>query len=69
VRCRYLAVASKGSYGYVLSRSDVLSDTSLPSVPLVFFTFMMLLVPVTNWEPHGVTLAGHCYVTRHGMKV
>jgi len=23
--------------------------------------------PVTNWEPHGVTLAG--YAVRHGMKV
>jgi hypothetical protein len=47
-------------------------DTSPPSVPLVslvFFTFMMLLDPVINWEPHGVTLAGYCYATRHGMKV
>jgi len=25
--------------------------------------------PVTNWEPHCVTLAGYCYVVRHGMKV
>jgi hypothetical protein len=25
--------------------------------------------PVTNWEPHCVTLAGHCYAVRHGMKV
>jgi len=25
--------------------------------------------PVTNWEPHGVTLAGYCYAVRHGMKV
>ena len=23
--------------------------------------------PVTNWEPHGVTLAGYSYVVRHGM--
>jgi hypothetical protein len=30
---------------------------------------MMLLAPVTNWEPHGVTLAGYCYTIRHGMKV
>jgi hypothetical protein len=30
---------------------------------------MMLLAPVTNWEPHGVTLAGYCYVMRYGMKV
>jgi hypothetical protein len=30
---------------------------------------MTLLTPVTNWEPHGVTLAGYCYATRHGMKV
>jgi hypothetical protein len=44
-------------------------DTSPPSAPLAFFTFMMLLAPVTNWEPHGVTLAGHCYAMRHGVKV
>jgi len=25
--------------------------------------------PVTNWEPHGVTLAGFCYAVRHGLKV
>ena len=25
--------------------------------------------PVTNWQPHGVTLAGYCYAVRHGMKV
>ena len=24
---------------------------------------------VTNWEPQCVTLAGHCYAVRHGMKV
>jgi hypothetical protein len=30
---------------------------------------MMLLAPVTNWELHCVTLAGYCYVMRHGMKV
>ena len=24
--------------------------------------------PVTNWEPHGLTLAGYCYAVRHGMK-
>ena len=24
--------------------------------------------PVTNWEPHCVTLAGYCYAVRHGMK-
>ena len=24
---------------------------------------------VTNWEPHGVTLAGYCYAVRHGLKV
>jgi hypothetical protein len=44
-------------------------DTSPPSAPLVFVTFMMLLAPVTNWEPHGVTLAGYCYAMRDGMKV
>jgi hypothetical protein len=44
-------------------------DTSPPSAPLVFFTFMMLLAPVTKWEPHGVRLAGYRYAIRHGMKV
>jgi hypothetical protein len=29
----------------------------------------MLLAPVTNWEPPGVTFAGYCYAMRHGMKV
>jgi hypothetical protein len=47
---------------------DVQRDTSQQSDPLAFFTFMMLPAQVTNWEPHGVTLAGCCYVTRHGMK-
>jgi hypothetical protein len=23
----------------------------------------------TNWEPHGVTLAGYCYAKRHVLKV
>jgi hypothetical protein len=27
------------------------------------------LVSVTNWEPHGVTLAEYCYAIRHVMKV
>jgi hypothetical protein len=44
-------------------------DTSPPSAPLAFFTFMMLLAPVSNWEPHGVTLTGYCYAMRHRMKV
>jgi hypothetical protein len=44
-------------------------DTSPLSAPLAFFTFMMLLASVTNWEPPGVTLAGYCYAMRHGMKV
>jgi hypothetical protein len=43
-------------------------DTSPPSATLAFFTFMMLLAAVTNWEPHGVTLAGYCYAMRRGMK-
>jgi hypothetical protein len=30
---------------------------------------MMLLAPVTNWEPHSVTLAGYCYGLWHGMTV
>jgi hypothetical protein len=25
--------------------------------------------PVTNWESHGVTLAGYCYAVGHEMKV
>jgi hypothetical protein len=25
--------------------------------------------PITNWEPHCVTLAGYCYAMRHVMKV
>jgi hypothetical protein len=44
-------------------------DTSPPSAPLAFFTLMMLLAPVTNWETRGVTFAGYCYAMRHGMKV
>jgi hypothetical protein len=48
---------------------DVQRDTSPPSVPLACFTFMMLLAPVTNWEPPGLTLAVYCYVMRHGMEV
>jgi leucyl aminopeptidase (aminopeptidase T) len=44
-------------------------DASPPSAPLAFFTFMMLLVPVTKWEPHGITLARYCYVMRHETKV
>jgi hypothetical protein len=47
----------------------VQSDTSPASAPLAYFTFMMLLSPVTNWEPHGVKLAGYCYAMRNGMKV
>jgi hypothetical protein len=39
---------------------DMQRDTSPPSAPLAFFTFMMLLAPVTIWEHHGVTLAGYC---------
>jgi hypothetical protein len=52
-----------------LAGLDLQPDTSPPSAPLAFFTFMMLLSPVTNWEPHGVTLAKYCYAMRHGMKV
>jgi hypothetical protein len=66
VRCQYLAVAW---YGYGLSGLVVQSDTSPPSAPLAFFTFVMLLAHVTNWKPHGVTLAGYCYAMRQGMKV
>jgi hypothetical protein len=25
--------------------------------------------PVTNWEPHSVTLAGYCYAVKYGMKL
>jgi hypothetical protein len=48
---------------------NVQRDMSQPSTPLTFFTFMVLLAPVTNWEPHSVTLAGYCYAMRLGMKV
>ena len=48
---------------------DVQRDTSLQSASLAFFTFMMLLAPITNWEPHGVMLAGYRHAMRHGMKV
>jgi hypothetical protein len=48
---------------------DVQRDTSPPSAPLAFFILMMLLAPVTNLEPHGVTLAGYCYAMRHLMEV
>jgi hypothetical protein len=44
-------------------------EPSPPSAPLAFFTFMVLLAPVTNWEPCSVTLAGYCYAIKHGMKV
>jgi hypothetical protein len=44
-------------------------DMSPPSAPLAFFTSMMLLAPITNWEPHAVTLIGYCYAMRHGIKV
>jgi hypothetical protein len=44
-------------------------DTSPLSAPLAFFTFMMLNAPVTNLEPHSVTLAGYSYSMRHGMKI
>jgi hypothetical protein len=30
---------------------------------------MMILAPVTTWEPHGVMLARYCYAMRLGMKV
>jgi hypothetical protein len=69
VRCRYLSVASKGWYGYGLSRSGRATWHVTTVRSLAFFTFMMLLAPVTNWEPYGVTLAGYCYGMRHGMKV
>jgi len=25
--------------------------------------------PVTNWEPHGLTVTGYCYAVRYGIKV
>jgi hypothetical protein len=68
VRCRYLAVASKGWYGYGLSRSERATWHVTTAAPLAFFTFMMLLAPVTNWEPHGVALARYSYAMRQGMK-
>jgi hypothetical protein len=62
VRCRYLAVTSKGWYGYGLSRSGRATwhVTTVRS--------SHLLAPVTNSEPHGVPLAGYCYIMRHGVK-
>jgi hypothetical protein len=47
---------------------DLQRDTSPPSAPLAFFTFVMLPAPVTNWEPRDVMLTGYCYAMRHGMK-
>jgi hypothetical protein len=44
-------------------------DTSPPSAPLAFFAFMILLAPITNRQPHGVTLAGYCYAMRHEINV
>jgi hypothetical protein len=44
-------------------------DMSPLPAPLAFFTFMKLLVPVTNWEPHPVTLTEYRYAMRHGMEV
>jgi hypothetical protein len=48
---------------------DVQRDTSPPSAPLAFFTFIMLLASIRTWESHGVTLAGYCYAMSHGKKV
>jgi hypothetical protein len=48
---------------------DVQRDTSPLSTPHAFFTFMMLLATVTNWEPHGLMLAGDCYAMRYGLKI
>jgi hypothetical protein len=42
---------------------------SPPSAILAFFTFIVLMSPVTNWEPHGATLAEYRYAIRHAMKV
>jgi hypothetical protein len=60
---RCLAVASKGWYGYGLSRSvhAMWHVTTVRSY--------RLLAPITNWEPHYLTLAGYCYAMRHRMKV
>jgi hypothetical protein len=44
-------------------------DPSALSAPLVFFKFIMLLAPITDWKPLGVTLTGYCYSMRHGIKV
>jgi hypothetical protein len=67
--CRYLAITSKGWYGYGLSRSGRATwhVTTVRSSHL--HMFMVHLAPVTNWEPHGITLAGHCYAMRYRMKV
>jgi hypothetical protein len=52
-----------GWYGYCLSRSG----RAMWHVTTVRSSH--LLAPVTNWEHHGIMLAGYCYVMRHGMKV
>jgi hypothetical protein len=71
VRCAFGIWPSHQKNDRVLAWAglDVQRDTSPPSAALALFTFMMRLAPVTNWEPPGVTLAGNCYVMRHGMKV
>jgi hypothetical protein len=48
---------------------DVQLDTSPPYASPDFFTFMMLLTTIKNWELHGVTLAVYSYAMRHSMKV
>jgi hypothetical protein len=63
MHCWYLVITSKGWYGYSLSRSGRARwhVTTIRS--------SRLLAPVTNWEPHGVTLARYCYTMRHGVKI
>jgi hypothetical protein len=35
---------------------------------IIIITITMLLIAVTNWEPHDVTLDGYCKAMRHAIK-
>jgi hypothetical protein len=69
VRCQYWPSHQRDHTVTAWAGLNVQRDTSPPSAPLAFYTSMMLLAPVTNWEPHGVTLAGYCYAMKHGLKI
>jgi hypothetical protein len=69
VRCQCLAVASRWWYGYGLSKYSRAAWHVATIRSYSLLTFMMLLAPITNWEPHGMILTGYSYAMRHGMKV